>query len=254
MLRREFAIRANESKNPLNTNKLCGFSQSDEDSITLEILKRIGLREGYFVEFGVGNGLENNTLVLLALGWRGNWFGGEKIVLDTTQSSKLKYEKIWITKENICQLYNSIDSKPNVISLDLDGNDIYLAEELLSNGVRPELFIVEYNAKFPPPISFQIDYNASHKWTSDDYFGASLSSFDLLFKKFDYRLICCSTSGANAFFVHSSCSANFSDIPTDICEIYSDSFYFLRTKKMHPTSVKTLQKLIRCITTGIYLG
>lgn len=56
-----------------------GFSQFDEDSITLEILNRIGLHKGFFVEFGVGNGLENNSIVLLASDWEGAWFGGQEI-------------------------------------------------------------------------------------------------------------------------------------------------------------------------------
>ena len=40
----------------------------------------------------------------------------------------------------------------DLISVDLDGNDLYFCEELLKNGFRPSVFIVEYNAKFPPPI------------------------------------------------------------------------------------------------------
>src|SRR5215471_2081035 len=61
-----------EHPNPINRfGKKC-FSQSDEDGITLEILRRIGrLDKGIYCEFGVGNGTENNTLVLAALGWRG---------------------------------------------------------------------------------------------------------------------------------------------------------------------------------------
>src|SRR6516225_11835412 len=64
--------------NPLNRfGKKC-FSQSDEDGITLEILRRIGVLEsGVFAEFGVGDGTENNTLILAALGWKGFWVSGE---------------------------------------------------------------------------------------------------------------------------------------------------------------------------------
>ena len=44
------------------------FSQSDEDGITLEIVQRLFDRKGVVVEIGVGDGIENNSLVLLALG------------------------------------------------------------------------------------------------------------------------------------------------------------------------------------------
>ena len=45
------------------------FSQTDEDGITIEILRRIGcLEKGTFAEFGPGDGMENNTLILKSLG------------------------------------------------------------------------------------------------------------------------------------------------------------------------------------------
>ena len=51
--------------NPLNRFGLKCFSQTDEDGITLEILRRIkSLGKGVFAEFGVGDGTENNTLIL----------------------------------------------------------------------------------------------------------------------------------------------------------------------------------------------
>jgi hypothetical protein len=116
---------------------------------------------------------------------------------------------------------NNVD----VISLDLDGNDIYFVENLLSNNIRPKLFIVEYNAKFPPPVEFKITYDPKHIWKGDDYFGASLSSFDKLFSAFGYRLICCNShTGANAFFIDKIYEKYFSDVPTDINKIGSSGF------------------------------
>ena len=54
------------------------YSQNDEDGIIQEILNRIGETSKTFVEFGVGNGLENNTLTLLLKGWHGLWIEGER--------------------------------------------------------------------------------------------------------------------------------------------------------------------------------
>ena len=133
-------------------------------------MKRIGLQSGFFIEYGVGNGLENNTIILLAAGWKGAWFGGEDIAFGLSKSNKLSFEKVWIKRDNIFELYNAAESSADVISLDLDGNDIYLAEELLANGAHPKLFIVEYNGKFPPPLEFKINYDDGHRWISDDYF------------------------------------------------------------------------------------
>ncbi len=49
------------------------YSQNDEDGILQEIFRRIGTTNRKFIEFGCGDGLENNTTYLLLSGWRGVW-------------------------------------------------------------------------------------------------------------------------------------------------------------------------------------
>src|SRR5216117_3899221 len=63
------------ARNPLLKLGRKYFSQNDEDGILLEILRRLGIDNGVFVELGVGTGLENNTLILLMSGWQGVWLG-----------------------------------------------------------------------------------------------------------------------------------------------------------------------------------
>lgn len=239
--------------NPLNKfGKKC-FSQTDEDGITLEILRRIKqLDGGVYAEFGVGDGTENNTLILAALGWKGFWVGGEKLKIEINRDNhkKFAYLKEWITLENISDLTGKGCAeigaeKLDVISLDLDGNDIYLVEKLLADGFKPKLFIVEYNAKFPPPIKFQIDYDPKHIWQSDDYFGASLASFEKLFDGFGYKLVCCNShTGVNAFFIDATYADSFSDVPTDINQIYVEPRYHRPTKYGHAQSLRTINKII----------
>lgn len=235
--------------NPLNKfGKKC-FSQNDEDGITLEIIRRLGIQDGLYAEFGVGDGLENNTLILAALGWKGFWVGGETLAFNYSQSKKFMYIKDWITLENISQHAKSgvefFENKDlDVLSLDLDGNDIYFVRNLLENDFLSKLFIVEYNAKFPPPIKFQIEYNPNHLWLRDDYFGASLCTFVELFSEFKYTLVCCNShTGANAFFVRNEFLDLFSDVPTDIESIYVGPRYFLYSKYGHRQSIKTIEKI-----------
>ena len=54
------------------------WSQNDEDGIIQEIFNRIDTKNKYFVEIGVGDGLENNTLFLLVKGWKGLWVEGSR--------------------------------------------------------------------------------------------------------------------------------------------------------------------------------
>ena len=239
--------------NPLNKfGKKC-FSQTDEDGITLEILRRIKqIADGVYAEFGVGDGTENNTLILAALGWKGFWVGGEKLTIDvdSPKHKKFTYLREWVTSDNILDLTekgcSEIDSEEiDVISLDLDGNDIYFVEKLLAKGFKPKLFIVEYNGKFPPPVKFQIEYDPKHVWKGDDYYGASLASFDSLFNDFGYKLVCCnSQTGVNAFFVDAAYLEFFSDVPTDINQIYVEPRYHRYTRYGHTQSLRTINKII----------
>jgi len=244
----------NSHPNPLNKfGKKC-FSQTDEDGLTLEIIKRLKIKgNGIFAEFGVGNGLENNTLILAALGWHGFWVGGEDLAIKIEPTKNFTYIKSWITLDNIIELAQSglnhlgVDNV-DVASLDLDGNDIHFVQKLLESGVTPKLFIVEYNGKFPPPVKFKITYDPNHRWVGDDYFGASLASFVELFAKHNYKLVCCNThTGANAFFVHSDYAASFKDVPADIQNIYVAPRYHLHIKYGHRPSVRVVEEVFKAI-------
>ena len=98
--------------------------------------------------------------------------------------------------------------KPGLFSLDIDGNDLYVLTEAL-NHIKPVVICVEYNAKFPPPLSLSIRFDPNFRWQGDDYHGASLQAFcDLLT---DYRLVSCNLSGSNAFFVRRDVANAFAD-------------------------------------------
>lgn len=245
MLQAVLEAKVRQHPNPLNRRFYGAFSQNEEDEIILEIVRRLQLERGYFVEFGVGNGLENNSLVLLANKWRGVWFGGGRLSVKGYSPDQLRFEKVWISKNNVIELLQKVEQHQNLISVDLDGNDYHLVEELLANGANPDVFIVEYNAKFPPPIEFTIEYDSNHRWRGDDYFGASLQSFVNLFADFNYSLVCCNITGSNAFFVRDSYASLFSDVPQDIREIYNPPFYFRLRGGSHPLSIRTVTGFLK---------
>ncbi len=243
-------LRKKNSNNPLNKFGRKCFSQTDEDGITYEIIKRLKLKKGSFAEFGVGNGLENNTLLLNALGWKGFWVGGEDLLINYENNHRFRYVKEWITSKNILHLCRSSMSELNienldVISLDLDGNDYHLCCELLKNDILPKLFIVEYNAKFFPPIEFVMKYNEFHNWKLDDNYGASLQSFINLFKKYNYKLICCNShTGSNAFFIREEFKYLFKEVPNDINNIFMEPNYDLACKYGHFSSVEVIDNIM----------
>lgn len=189
------------------------FSQQDEDGVTLRVIDRMGLKPGTFLEIGVGNGLENNTLILLLLGWRGAWIGNEEIAFKLCSGRKLRFLKQWVTKDNCVELATrAVGNLVNVdvLSVDVDGNDYHFVSALIGAGLNPRLLIVEYNARFPGKyvMPYKEDYHKSKAGMAD--FGASLASWaDLLS---DFRLL--TANGVNAFFVHRDFEGLFRD---EIC-------------------------------------
>jgi hypothetical protein len=248
-------LRAESYRNPFNNFGKKAFSQTDEDGLTFEIVRRLGLEKGTFAEFGVGDGLENNTLSLVAAKWRGFWAGNEDLAFNPNpeghEAVNFTYMKAFITRANILEIIRvglqSIRKEQlDLISIDLDGNDIYFVETMLGNAIAPKVFIVEYNAKFIPPIDWRIDYADDYRWEGTDYTGASFCAFHNVFKANGYFPVCCNGfSGVNAFFVRNEYRDLFPEVPDDVDRIWCPPMYFLRRLYGHPQSVRTVTNIFR---------
>jgi len=243
-------VRSFSVSNPLLIYGRKYYSQNDEDGIISEICRRVGLAtDGVFVEFGVDDGLENNSILLLAKGWHGVWIGGQELAIDRGDSSKLCFLQRWVTRENCVPLIEEglakLDAKDvDIISMDLDGNDLYLCEAILSAGWRPCLFVVEYNGKMPPPIRWSVRYDAKFAWDKTDYMGASLQSFVDLFDKFNYQLVACNITGVNAFFVNRNYENTFPEISPDPTTLFMPPDYNWFLTSGHRTSPRTISSFI----------
>lgn len=244
--------RVESARNPLNRFGRKSFSQADEDGITVEICRRLGLANGSYCEFGVGDGLECNTLVLAAQNWKGFWVSGQELgfSLDHVDSGRFCYVQSWVTSKNVFELFQEgckrLDLRSvDVLSFDLDGNDLFFLQLLLESKVKPKLLIVEYNAKFIPPVRWSMPHNDDHQWDHSDYFGASLQSFADLLGEYGYRLVCCNAhTGVNAFFVLGEMMMNFAEVPSDINDIYMSPNFKHVMKFGHAKSPKTIEDIL----------
>jgi len=200
-------------------------SQNDEDGIIQEIFRRIGTVNKTFVEVGVGNGLENNTLHLLLQGWRGLWIEGSPEFVEhinkkftfALSNGTLKVRHAWVQRDCINQLIAEgwgESGELDLLSLDIDGNDYHVLEAIEPLNAR--VILVEYNPKFHPPVKWIMEHNPNHSYDGSDYFGCSLKSYEELLSARGYKLVGCNLLGVNAFFVredlvknhfHGDCSA-----------------------------------------------
>lgn len=193
------------STNPfLDSANIYGFGQSDEVGILNSILTYLPTSTPKcFIEFGVGDGMENNSLDFVLSGWDVWWFGNENLALQVPDSLKrLRYTKGWMTLSKLGEVTPQISSfNPSVISMDLDGNDYHFTKHLLESGIKPAIWVQEYNANFGPISDWIMPYDANHSWDLTNNWGASLKSFGTLFESHNYSLITCNLTGVNAFFV-----------------------------------------------------
>ena len=244
LLERTFSDITRSSSNPFNSFGEGLFSQNEEDGLLFEILRRLDTQNNFFVELGVGNGLENNTLALLLSGWSGIWFGGQDLQIETEPTSQLIFRKCWIDLNYINkEIIPEINSKEiEVLSLDLDGNDYHFCKLLLDSGIQPKVWIQEYNSTFSSDVEWIMPYSPNHKWNSTNYFGASFKSFVKLFGQFDYTPIVCNITGSNIFFVKEADRYKFPEVPADVASIYMPS---------RPWTFRGKRKIDRRILRGI---
>lgn len=229
------------------------YSQCDEDGIIREIFDRIGTTNKKFVEFGIGDGLENNTVALLLDQWSGLWIDMDsKSVKKINQhlhnvlaSKQLTVVDSCITRDNINMLIadNGISGEIDLLSIDIDGNDAHIFQAI--HCINPRCVVIEYNAKFGPYVDYCVTYDANRAWDGTDYFGASLKYLENLFTENGYRLVGCNITGSNAFFVRSELAEknSFAGPYTSENHYQPSRYYLLGLPSGHPASYQTISKI-----------
>jgi hypothetical protein len=231
------------------------YSQNDEDGIIREIFNRVGTTSRTFVEFGIGTGLENNTLALLYEGWRGLWIEAadesarsirENLQM-TIADGTLQLIHSRVTAENINDLISSAMNLEEIdlLSIDIDGNDIHVFKAI--HCIKPRVVVIEYNPTFRPPTLFCIDYDPEHVWRRDDCLGASLKLLEVEFENKGYSLVACNVTGANAFFVRNDLVSDQFMSPFTAEVHYQPSRIFMGDMPIwHRPSFRTLENSRQC--------
>jgi hypothetical protein len=230
------------------------FSQNDEDGIIIEIFRRINTTNKIFVEFGCGDGIENNSYALLFQNWNGLWIDGSpknikkirKGLPQTLASGQLKLLESFITKDNINELISAqvTDKEIDLLSVDIDGNDYFVWDAITC--ISPRVLIMEYNAKFAPPIHYCMDYDPKHMWDYTDHGGVSLKFIEEKAAVKGYALVGCSLSGANAFFVRTDLLGDKFEQPYTAEKHYEPARpHFAKIKAGHPSDFKTLERRLK---------
>jgi hypothetical protein len=191
------------------------FSQHGEDGILAYIFSDIGVTNKTFLEFGITDGRQCNTANLsINFGWNGLLLEGDPAYaraarsyyqrIDRFDGPDVKVVECFVTKKNINDTITSsgMAGEIDLLSLDIDGNDYWIWEEI--NVISPRVVVIEYNASFGRKsisVNYDPDFSRFKKHWSGWYHGASLAALANLGEKKGYDLVCADCAGVNGFFV-----------------------------------------------------
>lgn len=194
-----------------------GFSQNGEDGILDVLRKQLVRSNRYFIEIGASDGIENNSAwLVVAEKYNGIMIEGNPRLAQRARRMIERYsigvecKNIFVTRESVNQLKQmAFYDDPDIFSLDIDGNDYYIAKAILEGGFRPKIFTVEFNSVYGPEKSMTIEYQENFLFTSAHptwlYYGVSIAAWRKLFEAKGYRFVTVDRNGVNAFFVDPEC-------------------------------------------------
>jgi hypothetical protein len=188
----QFFIRRTRARRP-NQH----FSNFAEQQIIDKYIELFSISENSraIVDIGAGDGIRgSNTYHLFSKGWTG-------LGVEVDEAKYKRLEKAYrsfpgvsasnvkITPESVADVLDSHAIEPvfALLSLDIDGNDYWVLDAILSQ-YRPRLIVSEYNEKIPPPIKFLVDFDPDFE-LRHHFFGYSIAKLDDLLEKHQYTLL-----------------------------------------------------------------
>jgi hypothetical protein len=119
---------------------------------------------------------------------------GDKFILSNSRHLRIAFKSLKVlffekengTEINIDNCTDPSATYPNIISIDIDGNDYWILEKMLPH-YKPEIVIAEFNPAFTDARA--IKYNPDHVWAGDDYYGFSFEAGIKLAERFGYKVI-----------------------------------------------------------------
>lgn len=192
--------------------ELSACSQNGEDGVLDVLRSQLHAPGRSFIEIGAADGIQNNSAWLaLAEGCAGLMVEGDAHRVARARrllplyAVGVEMHAQFVTRDNAAALVERAPYRdPDVCSLDIDGNDHAIAAALLAAGLRPKIWVVEYNSTFGPErrvcIPYREDFDYARAHPTRLYYGVSLAGWRAWFAAQGYRFVTVERNGVNAFF------------------------------------------------------
>jgi hypothetical protein len=208
------------------------YSQTGEEAYLTHILENITIENKHVVDLGAWDGFHfSNTRHFIENGYTSCMVDGDN------RGNNEVYQEM-ITKENVNSILKTLKTplKFDLLSIDLDGNDYHILEEILKI-YRPSVIISEFNPIFAENEAYTIKYNPNHFWQNNDYYGFSFAAGIKLAEKNDYSCIF-QNSNLNMYFVCNEVLSKSIGVEKEEVKKYIPPVKF-SVEQYHPKSHRT---------------
>jgi hypothetical protein len=214
---------------PLDQVGFSRFSEFEEDGQLLYLLTLAGSKSRAVVEISSQDGrVCMATNLLVHHRWRGFLFDGDPVFVregrrffaahPATRSAPPVMRAEWFTRDNVNHVLAAagVPDEVDVLSLDIDGNDLYLWSEMK---LRPRILICEFNNAVPSDLALTIPYRPGFSFTALPaeqamFRSASLAAYVAVSRRKGYRLVGMNALGFNAIFLRDDVlAAEMPEIP-----------------------------------------
>lgn len=173
------------------------FSHSNEQQILAGYVEKLLPKDHprTVVDIGAGNGVRwSNSYALLLEGWKalGIEADAQKYALlsrayrnfprANTSNSRAEPDNIGSILETF-----GIEKNFGVLCLDIDGNDYWVLNAILSK-FRPGLVVTEINENIPPPLGFVVRFDRDFQ-LRHHFYGYSITALEDLCEKHNYGIL-----------------------------------------------------------------
>jgi hypothetical protein len=214
---------------PLNQVGFSRFSEFEEDGQLLYLLTLAGSKSRAVVEISSQDGrVCMATNLLVHHRWRGFLFDGDPVFVregrrffaahPATRSAPPVMRAEWFTRDNVNHVLAAagVPDEVDVLSLDIDGNDLYLWSEMK---VRPRILVCEFNNAVPSDLALTIPYRPGFSFAALPaeqamFRSASLAAYVAVSRRKGYRFVGMNALGFNAIFLRDDVlAAEMPEIP-----------------------------------------
>lgn len=235
------SLDATPFSNTISANSLLHYaqqvhSQYGEEGVIDAVMQRIGVTNGFLVEFGGYDGIGmSNTRVLAERGWRGAFIEPDETLYKKMVQNFQHLPNILCIQEFItpfeedkhAKTIDAIadsyfpDQEIDVMCIDIDGLDHLILKNLKR---KPKLIIIEGGMYWHPMMQLEVPDEVAARNVQQP-----ITVMAAIAKAKGYELIC---TTFNAFFIREDLYHHFADINNEPSVLWWEAL--LHIKKIHP--------------------